>query len=142
MFKDKTKLAEEVVFASEAVLFQDGFNEAHELAQWIDELDPSQSAVFDPDEMTPYVISDHPEDEFGCISSIIENEVDLYAPKLAIQIYPRQRFDIAYGQFFADNLDFSRYINASQDMKTVSGPRLITLLTTRPATTLSNPAFC
>ena len=118
LFQDKTKLAEEVVFAGEAILFQDGFNEAHELAQWIDELDPSQGAVFDVCEMTPYVIADHPEDEFGCISSIIENEVDLYAPEARFtDLSETERFDIAYGQFFADNLDFSRHINASQDIK-------------------------
>ena len=118
LFQYKTKLAEEVVLANEAILFQDGFNEAHELAQWIDELDPRQSAAFDAEEMTPYVISDHPEDEFGCISSIIENEVDLYAPETRYpDLSEEERFDIAYGQFFADNLDFSRHINASQDMK-------------------------
>ena len=118
LFQDKTKLAEEVVFAGKAVLFQDGFNEASELAQWLDELDPSQSAAFDPDEMTPYVISDHPEDEFVCITSIIENEVGLYAPEARYpDLSEAERFDIAYGQSFADNLDFSRHINASQDMK-------------------------
>ena len=115
-FRDKTKLAEEVVFAGKAVLFQDGFNKPEELIEWIEGLDPSHNAVFDVNDLTPQVIPGFPEDEYGAVSELVENQIDSYAPK---SMHPdatdMERFDIAYGKFFEENLDFGRHINAEYD---------------------------